>query len=555
MAGNPIPIAALENHIAILAKTGSGKSNAAKTVVEGLLDRGERVCVIDPTGTWYGLRLTPAKKPSPYKIAIFGGAHADLAIAGNHGAALAEVVGTSATSAIIDTRGLTVGDRTRFFTDFAEALLRTNTGALTLVIDEAHLFAPKGKVANPKSGEMLGAANNLVSLGRGIGLRIILISQRPAKLHNDCLAGAETLVAMRALLPHDRQAVRDWIAEQADPERGREIIASLPTLKTGEAWIWSPGLDLLERRSFPLVKTYDSGRPPPPGESGPALEPLDMATITSRLEAVAADVVANDPKRLKAEIARLTRELAAANKRPVPAPIDASAEQIEAARRAGYAEGQAVGIDIALGEAFKALSSVNVDGISVASPSPPPSIPAAKSYAAPPPPRPERKIAPPVASDGTVPHGCARPLAALAGVYPSGLTEAQWATSAGFKRTSGTWRAYKARLTGAGLIERQGDRWTATEAGASAVGDVEMPPPPGPDLARWWAGKLHGTPKIVEALIASWPGWTAREELAAQVGMEPTSGSFRAYLSRLSGPGLIERTPAGIRLTPEVMGS
>ena len=88
---------------------------------------------------------------------------------------------------------MTVWERPLFFTDFAASLLRTNPGALPLVIDEAHLFAPKGKVNDPRSGKMVGAANNLVSLGRGIGLRIILISQRPAKVHNDCLAGVETL--------------------------------------------------------------------------------------------------------------------------------------------------------------------------------------------------------------------------------------------------------------------------------------------------------------------------------------------------------------------------
>ena len=125
MSAMPIPDAALAHHIAILGKTGSGKSNAAKVVTEILLARRERVCAVDPTGTWFGLRLDRSgKKPSPWPIVIFGGEHADLPIAGEHGAAIAETISTSSTSAIIDTRQMTVAARTKFFTDFAETLIR-----------------------------------------------------------------------------------------------------------------------------------------------------------------------------------------------------------------------------------------------------------------------------------------------------------------------------------------------------------------------------------------------------------------------------------------------
>lgn len=39
-----------EQHCAIVGRTGAGKSYAAKTVIEYLLDAGRRVCIIDPTG-------------------------------------------------------------------------------------------------------------------------------------------------------------------------------------------------------------------------------------------------------------------------------------------------------------------------------------------------------------------------------------------------------------------------------------------------------------------------------------------------------------------------
>jgi hypothetical protein len=252
-----------------------------RTIVEDSLDAGERVCVIDPTGAWWGLRLNRSGKASKYPVVIFGGLHGDVPIGREHGAAVAEVVATSSTPAVIDTRLMTVGERTQFFTAFAQTLLRKNKGPLRLVVDEAHVFAPQGRVADPRSGEMLHAANNLVSLGRSIGLRIMLISQRPAKLHKDSLTQVETLVAMRVIAPQDRKAIEEWIGDQADKDQGKEIVASLPSLKTGDAWVWSPEIGFLERVHFPLARTYDSGKAPTGGEGGPELQPLKLDEVNA----------------------------------------------------------------------------------------------------------------------------------------------------------------------------------------------------------------------------------------------------------------------------------
>lgn len=313
-----IPAEALAHHIAILGKTGSGKSNSAKVIVEDGLDGGERVCVIDPTGSWWGLRLNARGKPSKYPVVIFGGLHADVQIGRAHGQAVAEVVATSATPAVIDTRLMTVAERTEFFTAFAQTLLRRNKGPLRLIVDEAHLFAPQGRVADPRSGEMLHAANNLVSLGRSIGLRIVLISQRPAKLHKDSLTQVETLVAMRLIAPQDRRAIEDWIGEWADPAQGKEIVASLPSLPTGDAWIWSPEAGVLKRAHFPLARTYDSGKAPSDDEGAPELRPIELEKVSALLDKAAADIKANDPRALKAEVARLQRELGDATKSAAP---------------------------------------------------------------------------------------------------------------------------------------------------------------------------------------------------------------------------------------------
>jgi len=256
----PIPEKAPAQHIAIVGKTGSGKTHAAKACAEWPLQQKQRVCIIDPTSAWWGLR-SDAKGTGPgFPVVVFGGEHADVSLTAHNGVAIAEIIGTTDISAVLDTRLMTVGERTRFFSDFGEALLRVNKGPLHLIIDEAHLFAPQGRVADPQSGKMLHAANNLVSLRRGIGLRIIMITQRPAKLHKDSLTQAETLIALRLIAPQDRRAVEDCFGEWAEPKQGAKLLASLPSLPTGSGWIWAPELGVLEQATFPRISTYDSGR-------------------------------------------------------------------------------------------------------------------------------------------------------------------------------------------------------------------------------------------------------------------------------------------------------
>jgi hypothetical protein len=46
-----------------------------------------------------------------------------------------------------------------------------------------------------------------------------------------------------------------------------------------------------------------------------------------------------------------------------------------------------------------------------------------------------------------------------------------------------------------------------------------------------------------------------RDELAARVEMSASGGSFGTYLSRLAGPGLIERSGRTVRLSADAMGA
>jgi uncharacterized protein len=534
MADSPIPAAALASHIAILGKTGSGKTYAAKGIVENILTEGGRVCIIDPTGAWHGLRSSATGKSAGFPVVIFGGAHADLPLGGAHGEAIAEIIGTATDPAILDTSLMRVGERTRFFADFADALVRKNKGPLHLIIDEAHLFAPQGKVSDPQSGAMLHAANNLVSLGRSRGLRIILITQRPAKLHKDSLTQVETLVALRLIAPQDRAAVEAWIKDNADEKQGREIIASLATLKTGQGWVWAPELRVLERVTFPKIKTLDSSQAPDgeDAESSAVLAKIDKDAIQKRLEVVAADAVANDPARLKAEVAKLKRELAAKPAAAVaPDPV-----AIERAEQRGLVRGWNDALIAARELMIPKVTALNNAIVELRALGPniqdqPATVATrhlGKGHARPAPmPRPV-----PHSEGEKLPRAERRILTALA-QYPQGRTKNQVAVLTGYAVNGGGFNNAISALRTSGYLAGSGDRLEITDAGLAALGHYD-PLPTGADLLNHWMGQLGKAEReALRALADAYPDAMTKEDIAANAGYAADGGGFNNALSKL----------------------
>ena len=339
-----LPDAALSQHIIILGKTGAGKSSTMRLLVEDLLDLDKPVCVIDPKGDWWGIKLNRRGQGPGYPVIIFGGEHADIPLTVHAGAYVAELVATGNRPCVVDLGGWTVGDRTRFFVDFAQALFRHTRGPRWLCIDEAHNFAPQGKIMDPLAGQMLHWANRLASEGRGKGITLLSASQRPQKVHKDYVTSHETLIAMRVIHPLDRDAIKDWIDGCPDQDKGKEVLRSLASLKRGEAWVWSPEIGFgPECIQFPLFATYDSFAAPT-GETAARLKgwaAVDLEEVKAKLAAVVEEAKANDPAALKAEIARLKRELAQCNTAAAPRP---DAEALLKAEEAGYRRGYDRGV-------------------------------------------------------------------------------------------------------------------------------------------------------------------------------------------------------------------
>lgn len=534
MTGLPIPPEALEDCGAILGRRGAGKSGTGRLLLEHELAAGHRCCAIDPKGDWHGIRMLKDGSPSRFEIPVFGGAHGDIKITEDMGEALGKMVATHDLSSVIDLSALPSQAAVRRFTrDFATALYRHNRAPLTLFVDEADQLAPQRVPAD--MAKLLHAMETLIRLGRQRGIFMWMLTQRPQVLNKNLLSQAETLIAMKMTTPHDLSAVEDWMKAH-DPDEAKALKGQLAKLRTGEAFAWVPAADFLERVQFPLFETFDSGRTPRHGEKVASVElpKIDLSAVEDALAAV----------------------IPAPPEKPAPTRDSGAAEEISALRvqvRELTAENRRLSVEV---EA-QLLRLRRIADLAGEAPQSQLSLAPATASA----PRTSRAPRPsarkPAREPTTGTLGAERkPLAALAQVYPAGLTEAQWAVAAGLKRSGGTWSTYKSRLRSAGLIEEHGGRFFATEAGARAVGDVELPPAPGADLARWWASKLPGVGPMTEALVDAYPTWLSKEDLADRIGMAASGGSFSTYLSRLSGVGLIERDrERGVRLSPESMGT
>jgi hypothetical protein len=309
-----LPLEIFEQHVAILAKTGSGKTVVAKGVAERLAGKRLRFGAIDPTGAWWGLRLNADGSPSSIPVVIFGGDHADVPIASHQGAKVARICAGAAFSWIIDLSGMKADQRNEFFTAWADEIMVANRTALHLFVDECHLFMPQTRAPGAKVKAMVDAANNLVSGGRLRGFRIVLISQRAAKVHKDSLTQVEAMILMKLVAPQDRNAAEDWIGERGDPSKAAPIIDSLPGMPRGEGWVWAPELDVLKRMKFPMCRTFDSSAAPTHGSAAATMvlgmsSALEEAIASARDALVPSVVLQGRIAAAKPEIAKLTTVL------------------------------------------------------------------------------------------------------------------------------------------------------------------------------------------------------------------------------------------------------
>ncbi len=552
-----VPLSVFGGHVAIVGRTGSGKSFLARRLVELWLEAGERVCVIDPTDVWNGLRSNAAGDGPGYPVVIFGGDHADIPIGDRSGIQIAQIIGSRNLPAVISTVEMSGGERHRFMTDFLGTLYRANKTSLHLVIDEADDIGPQNPL--PENRRMLGDIDRIVRRGRVKGFQVTMITQRPAVLNKNLLSQASTLVAMRLPAPQDRKAIEDWIKGQADIEQAREVLGSLSKLNRGEGWVWAPDVGVLARETFPMIRTFDSMRTPEHGEAigePTTLADVEIGDLRALLQVERED--AGEARNGRSTTEQQADVQAAEQRGYERGLVAGRAESVDRLRilQAGI-ENAGFHLDAALnGQALCPECQYPLQHC-ICQPdaqTPPDSARRGHPVAATPS---EATSAPqttktPVAAS-TATRGDGIPVAAnkMLSVLARGLrlTWVQTATLAGLKARGGSFNTARKALRDAGYIEESDAGVIATQSGLEVAGGALTAPDTPSELMSWWKEALPSTPGRVLEQLHKQGKWTQRDRLAGFLGMQPRGGSWNTALSILRANKLIEQKGDQLRST------
>lgn len=308
-----LPLDAITQTFGILAKRGAGKSNAGAVMAEEMYAAGLPFVVVDPVGAWWGLRSSADGKGTGLSVPIFGGYRGDVPLEPQGAQLVADLIVEENLSAVLDVSAFnSEGEKRRFLAAFAERLYLQkgkpgHDSPLHLFLEEADDYIPQR--ATGDVARCLGAFERIVKRGRARGLGVTMITQRSAALNKDVLTQIETLIVLRTTSPQDRAAIGMWVKYHGQSD---EILASLSSLADGEAWVWSPWLDLTERVQINRRTTFDSGATPSlkAKRAVATLADVDLDAITAQMKETIERSKADDP----AELRKRIRELEAAAK-------------------------------------------------------------------------------------------------------------------------------------------------------------------------------------------------------------------------------------------------
>jgi uncharacterized protein len=566
-----LPLEAVTQTFAILAKRGVGKTYTASVMAEEMLKAGQQIVFIDPVGSCWGLR-------SGFPVCIFGGEHADVPLEESAGELIARALVENRFSAVLDLSLLRKGASMRFMTAFAETLYRVNREPLHLFVDEADAFAPQGRSGyGPDENKMLGAMEDIVRRGRKRGLGCTLITQRPSVLNKNVLTQCEVLVAMRVVHPLDIKAVMEWINVHGDPTIADRMVKSLPELPIGTAWFWSPGWgEFFERVNIRERETYDSSATPKPGEKQKQpkhLAEIDLNALGEQIKATMEKARADDPRALRKRIADLEKQL---KERPtgatqvvevekrVEVPVLKNGQLDRTEKLMERTEGLANRLLGEVAELKRLVAPAFATGkVGWVPPKPPrwkrPSEaildmsssvgPLRRSTATLP--RPSTNPSPINPSiPGSPTGGAKRMLIALAQRSP--LTDRQLGVRAGLSSRSGTFGTYLGSLRSQGFISGSRSGFTITEAGTLALGEYDELPR-GKELIDYWLSQLQGGAKrMFGVLVNEFAVPLTADEVGAKAEISATSGTFGTYLGKLRSLELVVGERSNLQANPEL---
>lgn len=564
--GFTLPLDLVTEATAIVATRGAGKSSASAVLVEEGFAAGVQCVVFDRTGVYWGLRSNANGDGPGLPIYVLGGPHADVPLEPHAGVLIADLVVDSGHSFVLDLSDLSKSGAIRFAGGFLERLYDRKARARTttlLVMDEAHFYAPQ----TPRGGfkgeaaTLMGAMEDVVGLGRSRGLGVVLTTQRTQALNKSVLDLIETLLVMRMLSPRARDAVQDWIREKHEDDR-EGVIATLESLPTGTAWVWSPLRGILEKVTVRRIKTFDSYDTPKPGQT--RLEPtvrreLDLDALGEQMRATAERAKENDPTELRKRIRQLERDMISRPREQVTETIEVE-KIVEVPVLNGQVEKLQDAVTALRGISEAVLSAGHVIGTAAGSvadaldrwqdkPQPTVASPTRPARTAPRP-QPKRESQVEASELSAYALGLLRTLAER---YPMRLTRAQISTFSGRKPRSSAFKAAIAEIIRDGYVTLNKGQYEITDHGVNAVGELPDTPPNPQAVFEMWRSALPTYERdLLDSLVAAYPNGLTRQELSDQTGRSLTSSAFKAAISTLAKNGLAEMRAGEVRASDDL---
>lgn len=541
-SGLALPPDTVTSTLVVYGGKGMGKTNFLAVLAEELAAQHLRFSVMDPVGGSWGLQHGRAGEPG-LPVLILGGAHGDIPIEPTAGVVVADLVADEAVSTVVDIsrrangKMWSKGEKIRFVADYMTRLYERQGEKripLMQILDEAGRYCPQ---TIPHSAvdlaRCVGAIEELVELGRNVAVGVTLVTQRSARMNKSVSELADCMVAFRTVGPNSVGAITDWLGEHVDRPRHKDLTGQLRQLPVGTALVVSPGW--LEFEGVVAIRertTFDSSKTPRPGaravRPGKAAKP-DLKKYEARMAETVEKAKLEDPKALRAELAKRDQRIAvlerAATRHPPVAPPervevpmfdrDAFDELGRRIREHQMLESNNIKgalhvyMSKCLERAKAKPGSTIGDGRPASWKRPPRPMPAPKASQA------KAKPPQPVPKAGDLSVGRHAVLRALA---QHGLCErGQLRTLTGY-RTS-TMNRLLGELSALGFAERSGKSFSPTKEGIAVLGVEYEPLPTGSALLARWLGKLgEGQRKMLEVLAAAYPAELWRTDLSTRTG-------------------------------------
>lgn len=578
-----LPLDAVSRTFGILAVRGAGKSNTAAVMAEEMFAARLPFCVIDPVGSWYGLRSSADGKAPGLPIPIFGGKHGDVPLERGAGELIADLIVEKRLTCVLDlSRFDSESAKKAFLLAFAQRLYQRNENPLHLFLEEADDYIPQKPMRD--EAQLLRAWENIVRRGRARGLGMTIITQRSAAVAKMVLTQVETLFAMRTTGPQDIAAIEAWVKyHQAD----KDVLSTLASLADGEAWVWSPHyLKTMSRHQIRRRETFDSGATPknvhvkdtrPPA----TLADIDLSALQERMAATIEKAKADDPRELRKQIVELRKELVAkvsiqpskerVSEKRVDVLTDADRDLLKRIEESIRGVGSLIRdefkerIDDFTGAMLAALDRqpaaftrlIDAKGFQkilgklAAVPSSTPTPPAKRPLNATPTP-PARPTTPRpavhAADPGDLSPAELRMLDVVAAYQPDGLARIELAIRSGYAHGGGGFKNTLSALNTAGLIDKRGGLVVLSADGERKYGPLVPARQTAEDVQAIWRSKLSPAEwKLLQVLIDAHPNGMTRADLAQRSDYEVNGGGFRNTLSAVNVNGLIEKRSGEVR--------